>query len=239
MLSGPDLGAGFLYQLSYDTAPQGTSFTYHAQDGGADANGPPKGSPEPLGWSRSDGMCMFGGRACWHREFALPRARAGAVRQTYNRTRFVMQARLDQAYEGIEPPFEPSLLECLDRVGPVLARLGESWGVFGPSARRLRGVGGPPASIEIRTSAPGLEAAAEVLGDYLIEPAARTRWPDGPVLGARAFLGTLKVGMLVEIRASEGRDGPPPLGSVRWNGRDIPVALGEERAPPAGRSAGS
>ncbi|HTT25423.1 MAG TPA: hypothetical protein VMH90_00475, partial [Thermoplasmata archaeon] len=48
LVSGPDLGAGFLFQLSFDRDEGGSSFAFHAQDGGADAAGPPLGPPDFL-----------------------------------------------------------------------------------------------------------------------------------------------------------------------------------------------
>ena len=102
MLSGPDLGAGFLHQLSVEGDTDPRTFTYHAQDGGADAAGPPKGSLDVLDFVHPPSACMYGGPRCWHRRFRLPFADLPKVRLAYNRNRFVLQAMIDQAYAGVK-----------------------------------------------------------------------------------------------------------------------------------------
>ncbi|MCI4367618.1 MAG: hypothetical protein L3K08_07695, partial [Thermoplasmata archaeon] len=71
LISGPDLGAGFLFQLSSDFDSSGASFAFHAQDGGADAAGPPIGPPDFLDYTKPERACMFGGPRCWERRFYL------------------------------------------------------------------------------------------------------------------------------------------------------------------------
>jgi hypothetical protein len=237
MLSGPDLGAGFLFQLSLDRDSDRSSFTYHAQIGGPDASGPPKGSPEPLGWARSDAMCMFGGRLCWHREFELGAKETAIVRGAYNRTRLVMAGRIDQSLGEAEVPFETGLSEWLDRTVPILAARSSSWMIGGAAALRLHGVDVPVDRIAVHTDAGAVEALAGGIREYLIEPAARTRWGATDVVGARAFVGTPASGVTVEWSVPAGRPAggfavseaawlqtATTLPKVPWRGRSVPVA---------------
>src|SRR5579863_3734953 len=109
MLSGPDMGGGFLYQLTSNAEQEPARFVVHVQDGGPDAGGPPRGSPEPFGYFHPAKYCDFGGPRCWHREFDLPSTEVGRVRAAYNRTRFVMEAMLAQVYGGETVPVEDGL----------------------------------------------------------------------------------------------------------------------------------
>jgi len=226
MISGPDLGAGFLYQLTSERGDGPARFVFHAQDGGVDANGPPKGTPEPFGWSRSPGMCPIGGRACWHREFWLPESEALHVRTSYNRTRFVMEASLGQAYEGRPVPTEAALEELLRRAPP--GGPGPAWSIVGATAIWLRGLGPPPGRIEIESSEAGVRRWAEGFEEYLIEPAAPTGWYGTERrFAARAFVGTMQVGARVEWSepdpavAPSGRSAPGTQW-VDWKGHRVP-----------------
>jgi hypothetical protein len=80
MLSGPDTGGGFLFQLTVERGGEEAGFTFHAQEGREDAGGPPKGSPEPLGYAHPASACMYGGPRCWHRRFLLPLTELSRVR---------------------------------------------------------------------------------------------------------------------------------------------------------------
>ncbi len=127
MISGPDLGAGFLHQLSVEGEADPRVFTYHAQDGGADAAGPPKGPLDVLDFVHPPAPCMYGGPRCWHRRFRLPFAELPKVRLAYNRNRFVLQAMIDQAYAGAKPDVESALAELVARVADLLAAEGIPW----------------------------------------------------------------------------------------------------------------
>jgi hypothetical protein len=228
MISGPDLGAGFLYQLTREPAGEIARFVFHAQDGGVDANGPPKGTPEPFGWSRSDGMCPLGGRTCWHREFWLPGSEALHVRTSYNRTRFVMEASLEQAYGARPVPLEAALDELVRRCPPDPTGGEPAWSLVGPTARWVEGLGAPPGRIEIETSEAGVRRWAERFEEYLIEPAARTSWLGvGRRFAARAFVGTLQVGARVEWSEPDPAVAPtgraaPGTEWVDWKGHRVP-----------------
>ena len=228
LVSGPDLGGGFLFQLTRRRDGERAEFTYHAQDGGQDANGPPIGTPEPFGWARAEGMCFIGGRVCWHRRFALEDREVGAVRAAYNRTRFVMEAELAQAYRGAPVPWGAALREWTSRVGPALAALGAPWCLSGASAEAVVR-GGSAARVLVLTVATtdlGVRAAASAVPEYLTEPAAVTEWQGRETLAARAFFGTLREGVRVEW--ASGAEGERRLASARavdWNGAALSVAL--------------
>ena len=151
LLSGPDLGAGYLHQLSIDREPE-SWFTYHAQVGGLDANGPPIGPLDSIGFVHPRVACQFGGSRCWHRRFALPATETATVRATYNRHRFVLQATLDQLYAGAPIPFESALKELLDRIESPLRSDGIplyiTWDRSPPDCK------GCGCSLEISTSGP-------------------------------------------------------------------------------------
>jgi hypothetical protein len=212
MLSGPDLGAGFLHQLSIEGESDPRRFVYHAQDGGADAAGPPKGPLGPLGFVHPPSPCMFGGPRCWHRSFSLPHAEIPRVRAAYNRNRFVLQTMIDQVYAGTAVDVAGALRELLVRVSAPLATSGVPWYVGGSTGAWLQGARLAPNDIDLGTSRAGVDRIGELLGPYLIEPVSATDWPGpGRVHGARAFVGTFERGARVEWAVPE-RSGPaPPL----------------------------
>lgn len=238
MVSGPDLGAGFLFQLSLDHEENGAAFTYHAQNGGVDANGPPKGSPEPFGFAHPTSACMFGGPSCWERRFELPPNRVGAVRQAYNRMRFVMAAQLAQQYDHEAPAFEPALKEFVQRVAGELERHHVPWRIGGSTGAWLRGAKLLPNGIDIGTTADGVDLIGERIPEYLIEPVATTEWSAGRrVHAGRAFVGTLVSGCRTEWASPTGKgavtgllrewtldpEGEPDV-RVEWDGHRLPVA---------------
>ncbi|MCI4330866.1 MAG: hypothetical protein L3K19_03335 [Thermoplasmata archaeon] len=199
MVSGPDLGGGFLHQLTRERSGDLVQFVFHAQEGGQDAGGPPKGSPEPLGWSRPGSSCQFGGPRCWHREFELPIDQESQVRAAYNRTRFVFEAQMAQLYGGMEPPVHETLKEVVARIGPALEQLSTPWHVGGSAAALLQGVPIRCQDLDLGTTMAGVRAIGDALSEYLIEPVSPTTWvPGHRVLGGRAFVGTLARGMRVE-----------------------------------------
>jgi hypothetical protein len=236
LVSGPDLGGGFLHQLTVERFSGGNRFVYHAQDGGPDANGPPKGNPAPFGWARAKEMCPIGGRLCWHREFTLPVEESLRVKTAYNRTRFVMEAMLGHEYGGVPVPLEAAFEELSDRLNAVE---GLPWYVGGSAGLWLRGAPILPHDADLGTTPEGVGRIAETLRDYVTEAAAPTEWADRPMLAARAFVGTVRNGLRVEWgvptapsewgRPGEwtilGRNEAPDR--VEWHGRTVPVVRPE------------
>jgi len=217
LLSGPDLGAGYLHQLSLDRDGERTSVTFHAQDGGADANGPPKGPLDAFGFVHPPLPCMFGGPHCWHRRFLLPFTGIPRARQAYNRNRFVLEAMLVQAYDHGPVPLEAALDEVVPRVSDMLARDGIDWYVGGSTAAFLLGARVAPRDIDLGTTRAGVDRLGTLLGEFLIEPVAPTDWPTaGIVHAARAFVGTLQDGVRVEWAVPIEPRGPVPFDE--WSG---------------------
>ncbi len=209
LLSGPDLGGGFLHQLSVEHDGEPTTFTFHAQDGGSDAGGPSKGPLDVFGFVHPPSPCMFGGPRCWHRRFLLPFAEASAVRRAYNRMRFVLETMVDQVYAQRPVPIARGLEELVDRVASPLAADGVVWYVGGSTAAWLLGASVAPHDIDLGTSRDGVDRLGALLTEYLIEPVAPTDWPvRGIVRGARAFVGTFQEGVRVEW-AVPIEPGPP------------------------------
>jgi hypothetical protein len=199
LLSGPDLGAGFLHQLSFDRDEDQTAITYHAQDGGADANGPPKGPLDAFGFVHPPNPCMFGGPRCWHRRFLLAFSDIPRARHTYNRNRFVLQAMVDQAYDRAPVAVEAALTEVVRRIAGPLAQDRIDWFVGGSAAAWLLGAKVAPGDVDLGTTRAGVDRIASLLTEFLIEPLAPTDWPrTGIVRGARAFVGTFAEGARVE-----------------------------------------
>ena len=218
MLSGPDLGAGFLHQLTTDRDGERTTFTYHAQEGGQDANGPPKGPLDVFGFVHPTTPCQFGGPRCWHRRFLVPFSETPRVRQCYNRCRFVLQAMVDQVYSGGSVPIEAALAEVVGRLGTSESPGRDDWFVGGSAAAWLLGAEVAPRDIDLGTSRAGVDRIGGLLADYLIEPVGTTDWPAaGIVRGARAFVGTLASGSRVEWSVPLDPAADPPL--HEWSGR--------------------
>ncbi len=240
MLSGPDLGAGFLHQLTTDRDGDRTTFTYHAQDGGLDANGPPKGPLDVFGFVRPPSPCQFGGPRCWHRRFLLAFSDTPRVRQCYNRNRFVLETMVDQAYAGAAVPIEAALGEVVDRLArtPDLAPV--DWYLGGSTAAWLLGADVRPHDIDLGVTRAAVDRIGGAFAEYLIEPVATTDWPGlGIVRGARAFVGTFAAGARLEwsvpldpaqelgLAEWSGRPGTVRLASATFRGRAIPVSRPE------------
>jgi hypothetical protein len=218
MLSGPDLGGGYLHQLTLDRDGERTTFTYHAQDGGQDAGGPAKGPLDKLGFVHPATVCQFGGAGCWHRRFLLPFSDTARIRLAYNRFRFVLETMLNQAYAGAPVGAESALEELVRRIGPGLTADGIEWYVGGSMAARLLGAAFDPADIDVGTTRAGVDRIASLIPEYLIEPVGPTDWPSaGIVHGARAFVGTFREGSRVEwsVPIDPGSASP----SSEWSGR--------------------
>jgi hypothetical protein len=209
MLSGPDLGGGYLHQLSIDRLEGTTTFTHHAQEGGSDAGGPPVGALDRLGFVHPPTPCMFGGPRCWHRRYLLPFSATPRVRFAYQRLRFVLETMLRQAWDLEPVPFGAALGELVAKVAGPLADAGVEWYVAGSGAVALAGGGGTPHDIDLGVPRDGVDRLGELLREYLIEPVAPTDGSSGRlVLGGRAFVGTPKVGARVEW-AVPLEPGPP------------------------------
>ncbi|MGD0257795.1 MAG: hypothetical protein ABSB90_07970 [Thermoplasmata archaeon] len=222
MLSGPDLGGGYLHQLTIDRTGEATTFTYHAQDGGQDANGPPLGPLNALGFVHPTEGCQFGGPRCWHRRFLLPFAETPKVRLAYNRFRFVLETMLTQTYGNVRPGVDAALGELVRRIAPTLRAEGVEWYVGGSTAARLLGAKLEPGDIDLGTSRPGVDRVAQLIPEYLIEPLGPTDWPSrGIVRGARAFVGTFRDGARVEWAVPI--EPTPPRGADEWSGRPADV----------------
>ncbi len=199
MLSGPDLGGGYLHQLSFEPEDGASTFTYHAQDGGSDAGGPPAGPLDVFGYVHPPSPCMFGGPRCWHRRFRLDLGEAPRVRAAYNRSRFVLETMIAQAYLGTAVPVESGTAEVVDRLAAVLDREGIAWHIGGSVAARVLGADLAPRDLDLGTTRAGVDRIAEQLREFLIEPVGPTDWPGrGIVQGARAFVGTFREGIRVE-----------------------------------------
>lgn len=241
LVSGPDLGAGFLFQLTVDSGDGPSHWTVHAQEGGLDASGPPKGPPVPLGFRRYRGLCPIGGRSCYHRDLEADPRDAPRVRMAYNRTRFVMAALLDQEFAGVSVPLEQTLIETVGRIAPALRDAGTPWFIGGATAAWLHGMGAAPRVIEIGTDPAGVVEIADALPEYLIDPPATTGADgDRRTFAARAFVGTLKAGARVEWSSAD-RARPPfpptsewgrlaggvPVLEVRRGDRDVPACRPE------------
>ena len=238
LLSGPDLGGGFLFQLQAERSDGRARVTVHAQEGGLEAAVPAKGPITDLGFLRYQGACPIGGRECFHREFDVPVGQLGRVRMTYNRTRFVVGPSLEQRYGALVPPVAEGLGEVADRLTAALGPDGAGWFVGGSAAAWLQGLPTPPRDLDLGTDRPGVDRIAEALEEYLIEPPSSTRWPpDRPVYAARAFVGSLLNGVRVEWAVPEGPGGAAepftewarPMEEVSvvaltWNGRRLRVA---------------
>ena len=199
MISGPDLGGGYLHQLSRESGKEVASFTYHAQEGGQDAGGPALGPLDVFGFTHPQSPCQFGGPRCWHRRFELPAEETLRVRVAYNRWRFTLSAALEQRYGGRPVAFDAAIAEIASRVAGPMAAEGIPWFVGGSSAARLQGVPLDPRDIDLGTSPAGVRRIAELVSEYLIEPLGPTEWAGSRrIFGARAFVGTMRDGSRVE-----------------------------------------
>ncbi len=217
LVSGPDLGAGFLFQLSFDRDDRGSSFAFHAQDGGADASGPPLGPPEFLDYRHPDSACMFGGPRCWERRFYLEESALVRARAAYNRTRFCMAAMIGHQYEGVPVPFVEGFQEFLTACDAGLRSASIPYRVTGPAAAWLRGGGELPSTLRVEVGPGGAERIGLALEPLLIEPVARRDPEEGT--GGRAFLGTFRAGLRVDFG-----EPPPGAGTPNWRTEEIPFA---------------
>ena len=224
MLSGPDLGGGFLYQLSYDPDPPNAGFAFHAQDGGVDAGGPPIGPPTFLGYRHPGTACMFGGPRCWERRFPLPETDLVRVRAAYQRTRFCMAALLAHEYEAVPVPFPEGLQELLERIDAPMRSAGLAYRIVGRAASWLRNGGPSPASLVVETEPGGAVPMGAALEPLLLEPVADRGPEEG--FGGRAFLGTVRRGLRVEFgeRPPGAGEGAFDIDRIGWAGFEVPVA---------------
>lgn len=215
LVSGPDVGGGFLFQLTVEPAEPFAKYTMHAQEGGLDGGSRPAGSPELVGFSPPASPCPLGGRQCAHREFEVPPDAALRARFAYNRLRFVIGAMVAQRAGRKPAPFEAGLAETLPRIVRALGPAGVPWIVGGSAGARLLGAQIDPVDLDLATDRRGVDLIGEALSEYLIEPASRTRWGEGVVRwGGRAFVGTFQDGLCVEW--AEATPEPRPAASAEW-----------------------
>lgn len=199
LISGPDLGGGYLHQLSIDRGADATTFTFHAQDGGQDAGGPPRGPLDRLGFVHPPSPCMFGGPRCWHRRFLLPFEETPRVRFAYQRTRFVLETMIAQASGEAPVEATAALAEVIARIDTRLRQEGIEWYIGGSAAIWLMGEDLRPHDFDLGSTRAGVDRLGTLLSDYLIEPVAPTDWPPGRLVrGGRAFVGTARAGARVE-----------------------------------------
>ncbi len=212
MISGPDLGGGFLHQLSIDRRGDTTTFTHHAQEGGLDAGGPPRGPLDVLGFVHPPSPCMFGGPHCWHRRYLLPFEATSRVRFAYQRHRFVLETMLAQALGEAPVAIDEALRELVRKVAKPLREEGIEWYIAGSTAVRLLGGFRAPKDLDLGITRAGVDRLGELLADYLVEPVAPTDWPDGRIVRAgRAFVGTPRAGARVEWSVPLDERGPARL----------------------------
>jgi hypothetical protein len=235
LLSGPDLGGGFLFQLTRDRSPLPLGYTFHLQEAGSDAANPPGGSPQSLGYAHPPATCMYGGPLCWEKHFAVGEEAATPVRLAYNRTRFVIGPLLAQASGTAPAAVGAGLRELLTRIVGALEETGVRWQITGSTAAWARGVPIEPFEINLQVERAGVRQIAELLGDYLVEPNHPTRTADRPPSeqGA-AFVGTFREGIRVVWASlatdSEGR-GPPAESGPGWIERRQYIEWEEFRLP--------
>jgi hypothetical protein len=240
LLSGPDLGGGFLYQLSFDPEGDRATFTYHAQDGGSDAGGPPPGPLDVFHFVHPSSPCMFGGPRCWHRRFLLPLSEAPRVRQAYNRLRFVMEVMAAQAFSDAPVAVDAGTREVVDRLAGPLEREGVDWYIGGSVAAWLQGAPVRPHDLDLGTTRAGVDRLGALLAEYLIEPVAPTEGPEGAITrAARAFVGTFKEGVRAEwgvpleprsplpLEEWSGHPGVARVETVRFHGHEVRVTRPE------------
>jgi hypothetical protein len=216
LISGPDLGGGFLFQLSRDRPPLPEGFTFHLQDAGTDAGERPAGTPSLLGFGRPALPCMYGGRECWHLPLPLAESERSRVRVAYNRTRFVIRPMLAQAAGAQRAPIEEGLRELLLRIVPALEGSGAAWQIGGSAGAFLRGARLHPKDIDLGVAPEGMGALEAALEEYLVEPTHPDPSHDGRAHGA-AFVGTLKAGIRVEWWAARA-ELPPSSPPSEWEG---------------------
>lgn len=236
LVSGPDVGGGFLFQLTVDASGALGRYVVHVQEGGIDGGEPPVASPATLGFTVASGMCPLGGRACWHREFELDRAEAMRVRFAYNRLRFVIRPMLEQRATGRPVPFQAGVTETVRRLKGSLAAQKIPWVIGGSAAPALLGASLAPLDLDLGTTREGVGAIAEALSEFLIEPAARTRWGTGPPRWAgRAFVGTFQEGLPVEWAEVSAGEEPATASALEWTtealARPVVAHLGDEELP--------
>lgn len=232
LVSGPDVGGGFLFQLTRVRAEPLATYTVHAQDGGLDGGNPPAGTPADVGFRPAAGMCPIGGRRCYHREFAIPLAENSRVRFAYNRLRFVIGPMLEQRVGRRPVGYAEGIATTLSRIAGALGPTHIPWMVGGSTAAALRGAAIAPRDVDLLTGPEGVDAIAGALEEFLVEPPAVTAWGDeAPRRAARAFVGTLTDGLRVEW-AEPPVPAPAEWSAhalqrperVRWGELEVPVA---------------
>jgi hypothetical protein len=231
MVSGPDMAAGYLFQLTREERSGRSVYVYHAQEGGSDAGGPPKDPIAPLGFAQPSSGCPFGGPRCWERAIAPVGAdRPGAVRFAYNRFRFGLETTLAQAQGRLPVAIDAALEAIVPRLEPLAAEDPGAWAFEGRTAAWLRGVATSPTVLEILASPPAVERIAERLEELLTEPAGSVLFPVQGSGGA-AFVGPFRDGVRVVWRSAPSaeppgasdRASPTGAGTVPRKGHAVPA----------------
>lgn len=226
LVSGPDVGGGFLFQLTVEPDEPLSKFTVHAQEGGIDGGELPAGSPESIGFERVSRPCSIGGRHCWHREYELTPDRQLQARFAYNRLRFVVGPMIRQHRPETPVPFLEGLRETLKRVSGPLQERGTPWMVGGSAAPYLLGAEVAPRDLDLSTTREGVTVIAAALGDMLVDPEARLRWGTGPPRwGGRAFVGTFRDGLTVEWGEAATATASSGPGSFEWSSEGLARAI--------------
>lgn len=235
LLSGPDVAAGFLLQLSETASPDGLVHTYHLQDAGTDAAAEAVASPSELGFAHPGAACMYGGPRCWERSFAGGDADSSAVRFAYNRFRFVLGALLAQRARKAVVPVAEALRELLGRTAAELESRHAAWSIEGSTGAWILGANIAPRAIRIRTEREGGRILEAALSEFRIEPRSR-KPPSEPGAGfeTSCFVGTFAQGALVswqEVAPPSGAERPGaqvgPLSVVPWEKWTVPVRAPE------------
>lgn len=231
LVSGPDVGGGFLFQLTRERTEPLALYTVHAQEGGLDGGEQPAGTPADVGFERAPGMCSIGGRRCYHRTYGVPLLENTRVRFAYNRLRFVIGPMLEQRVGRRPVRYAEGLETALPRIAQALGPEKIPWMIGGSAGAELQGAVLEPRDVDIVTTADGVRAVAGVLEEFLVEPPARTHWADGVERSAaRAFVGTLTDGLRVEWAEAVAPSGEWALSTmaraslVTRYGVQVPVA---------------
>lgn len=231
LVSGPDVGGGFLFQLTRERTEPLATYTVHAQEGGLDGGERPAGTPADVGFERAPGMCSIGGRRCYHRSYGVPLLEHARVRFAYNRMRFVIGPMLEQRVGRRPARYAEGLDVALPRIAQALGGARIPWMVGGSAGAELRGAAIVPRDLDLVTTAEGVSAVAAGLEEFLIEPPSQTHWSDGVERrAARAFVGTLQDGLRVEWAEAVAPTGewsrPTMAGAqvVVRKGVEVPVA---------------
>jgi len=237
LVSGPDVGGGYLFQLTVEPAAGGARFRMHAQEGGLDGGAGRAGNPGVAGLRPADRPCPVGGRSCWHADIEGAPDDAPRIRFAYNRLRFVLPVLVAQRRGERPVPFREGLGTVVDRIGARLEADGIPWMVGGSAAAAVAGASVVPRDIDLSCAPEGVERIAQALEEFVtIPPGNRPAAGSDRRWAGRAFVGSLTEGIAVEWGLwADGPEPSDPLGEWRestvraaerwpWEGRTVPCA---------------